>query len=354
MIHFSLEEDRQNALIYDKLGVELSGFCEKYVDLSSSSLQVLSTSNVFNLEMLPLSEYSAIVNLAKMNDPRRINVFLEILNSKLYSNGYFIGCVETYANRRKKIFSKFILPFNWVIYLMDSIIHRFLPKFGLTKRFYFYLTKGKGRMVSRAEMFGRLYSCGFEVMDQVSLNNKLYFVAKKIGIPSFDHQATYGPLIKLRRVGKDGKIFRVYKLRTMYPYSEYLQDYVFKNHQLDEGGKFKNDFRVSPLGRFFRKFWLDEIPMIWNLLKGDMKIIGVRPLSNQYFNLYTKELQEKRIRTKPGLLPPFYADMPKTLEEIMASELKYLEAYEKSPLSTDLKYLWLILKNILFRGARSK
>ena len=140
----------------------------------------------------------------------------------------------------------------------------------------------------------------------------------------------------------------------MYPYSEYLQDYVFKNHQLDEGGKFKNDFRVSPLGRFFRKFWLDEIPMIWNLLKGDMKIIGVRPLSNQYFNLYTKELQEKRIRTKPGLLPPFYADMPKTLEEIMDSELKYLEAYEKAPLATDLKYFWLILKNILFRGARSK
>lgn len=340
--------------IVKKKSKKVLTFLKFHLGDAYESTYFLASSENFDIYKLERASYPSIVNLERVNRKRRINKFFEACNFKLPEGGLYIGSVETYAMRRRILIKKYPNFINWIVYLIDTIFHRIFPKLSFTQKFYFYLTKGKNRMLSRAETFGRLYSCGFEIIAEEEIGNELFFVAKKIGIPSFDHQATYGPLIKLRRVGKDGKIFRVYKLRTMYPYSEYLQDYVFKNHQLDEGGKFKNDFRVSPLGRFFRKFWLDEIPMIWNLLKGDMKIIGVRPLSNQYFNLYTKELQEKRIRTKPGLLPPFYADMPKTLEEIMDSELKYLEAYEKAPLATDLKYFWLILKNILFRGARSK
>jgi hypothetical protein len=69
--------------------------------------------------------------------------------------------------------------------------------------------------------------------------------------------------------------------------------------------------------------------------------------------LYTPELREKRVKYKPGLIPPFYADMPKTLGEIMASEMKYLLAYEKSPLLTDTRYFFLAIYNIIFRKARS-
>ena len=140
----------------------------------------------------------------------------------------------------------------------------------------------------------------------------------------------------------------------MYPYAEYLQDYVYKNNALDEGGKFKDDFRVSPIGKIFRKFWIDELPMIWNLIKGDMKLIGVRPLSSHYFALYTTEIQELRTKVKPGLIPPFYADMPKTLDDIMLSEKKYLELYALNPFKTDLSYFFKIFTNILFKGARSK
>jgi lipopolysaccharide/colanic/teichoic acid biosynthesis glycosyltransferase len=139
----------------------------------------------------------------------------------------------------------------------------------------------------------------------------------------------------------------------MHPYSEYLQDFVYKNYNLKEGGKFKNDFRVTSIGRIMRKFWLDELPMIINLFRGELKIVGVRPLSQQYFNLYSKELQEKRIKFKPGLIPPFYADNPKTLEDIIQSELTYLEAYEKHPLRTDIKYFIKAVFNILFKKSRS-
>ena len=94
--------------------------------------------------------------------------------------------------------------------------------------------------------------------------------------------------------------------------------------------------------------------MVFNLLNGEMKLVGVRPLSRQYFNLYDKKLQVKRTKFKPGLLPPFYADMPGTLEEIQNSEMKYLVACEtQGVFITDLKYLIVILKNIFINKARS-
>ncbi len=84
-----------------------------------------------------------------------------------------------------------------------------------------------------------------------------------------------------------------------------------------------------------------------------MKIVGVRPLSKQYFDLYRKDVRERRIKYKPGLIPPFYADMPSDLVEIQESEMKYLDSYDKHPVSTDFRYFWKSSWNILFRKARS-
>ena len=80
--------------------------------------------------------------------------------------------------------------------------------------------------------------------------------------------------------------------------------------------------------------------MLINLVKGDLKLDGARTLSKHYFSLYTPEMQEFRSKFKPGLIPPFYVDMPKTLEEIQASENRYLQACEKNPFWTDFKYFW--------------
>ncbi len=88
------------------------------------------------------------------------------------------------------------------------------------------------------------------------------------------------------------------------PYSEYIQQFVYEKNRLEKGGKFKDDFRVTTLGKFLRKFWLDELPMLINVLKGDIKIVGVRPLSSHYYNLYSEELKQYRIKFKPGLIPP--------------------------------------------------
>ena len=332
----------------------MSNFINLYFDLSLTSNYLTSTSDQINLEKLTFGKFSSILNLKKVNDIRYINKFFETVNTILPNSGLYLGKVVTYPNRRSAILKKYPPILNKIIYFFDYIFSRVLPKLPILKNLYFHLTKGKGRVISRAEMYGRLYSCGFEIIDEKTINHSLFFVAKKVKDPCYDQNPTYAPLISLNRIGKNGKIIKVYKLRTMHPFSEYLQEYVYNRNELQEGGKIKNDFRISPEGRIFRKFWIDEIPMLINIFKGEMKLVGVRPLSKHFYSLYDEDLQQKRIKNKPGFIPPFYVDLPKTMSEIMESERKYLELYDQSPFITDVKYFFMAFKNVLFKGARSK
>ena len=129
---------------------------------------------------------------------------------------------------------------------------------------------------------------------------------------------------------------------------------MYNENNLASGGKIRNDIRVTTIGKFLRRSWLDELPMIYNLLKGDIKVFGVRPLSQHYFSLYPEDFQKIRLKHKPGLIPPFYSDLPKTLEEIIESEKKYLIRYEKHPFFTDIIYFFHAVYNILFKRVRSK
>lgn len=329
-------------------------FIVRHVDIHSDEVFVLATSTAFNITYYSKVKNKGIVNLKKINDIRYINKFFEAVNEKLDDDGFFIGCAETKNLRKQRLLNKYPPGLNRIYYFFDFIIKRVFPKFFITKKIYFFLTRGQNRVITRAETLGRIYSCGFEIVDEAFIGNYFYFAARKKGEPAYDLNPTYGPLVKLRRVGRNGKMIRVYKLRTMHPFAEYLQDYIYNQNNLDRGGKFKDDFRVSSAGKFFRKFWIDELPMLINLLKGDMKLVGVRPLSQHYFSLYSKELQDLRVKHKPGLIPPFYADMPSNLEEIQESELRYLRAYEKNGFITDFRYLWKAIWNILFKKKRSQ
>ncbi|MBN1542875.1 sugar transferase [candidate division KSB1 bacterium] len=157
----------------------------------------------------------------------------------------------------------------------------------------------------------------------------------------------------MKRIGYLGRPFTLYKLRTMHPYSEFIQDYVYRHNNLDPNGKFKDDFRITTWGRLFRRCWIDELPQLINYLRGDVQIFGVRALSEHYFSLYPDDVKEMRIRFKPGLVPPYYADMPKNLNEIIVSERRYLHKKLAHPLRTDWNYFWRAVYNIVFRHARS-
>jgi lipopolysaccharide/colanic/teichoic acid biosynthesis glycosyltransferase len=313
----------------------------------------MSTATAFNIECLEEEETSAIVNLRRINDIRFVNQFQALINGKLPEGGYYIGVLESHEQRRRRIFRKYIPGFAQLYYCFDYVFKRVFPRLPVFRLMYFLLTMGRNRVLSKAEALGRLVAAGFKIVEVREIGRNTFFVGKKVAQPCCEVKPSYGPLFVMNRIGKDGEMIRVFKFRTMYPYAEYLQEYVYEQNKLAEGGKFANDFRITPLGRFMRRMWLDELPMLINLIRGDIKIVGVRPLSKHYYSLYTQELQEKRIDSKPGLLPPFYFDMPRTLEEIIESELRYLNAYQKQPVATDVRYFLSICSNILLKRARS-
>ncbi|MFI5219326.1 MAG: sugar transferase [Bacteroidia bacterium] len=342
-----------NDSIIGEVGNTAFDFISEHVDTDDEKTLVTVANSMFNIDSLSDNYFKAIVNLKRINDIHKINEYLECVNEKLPAKGILIGSVETKTARKNRILRKYPVVLGHIYYAFDFILKRIFPKLPVTRKIYFKITAGRNRVLSKTETMGRLYCCGFHVIEEKLIGNRLYFVAKKVKEPSYDDENSYGPIYRMKRYGKDGKIITVYKIRTMHAFAEYLQEYVYQKNSLKEGGKFKNDFRVSTIGKFFRKYWLDELPMLINLLKGDVKLVGVRPLSKQYLSLYTEELIQKRFKHKPGLIPPFYADLPKTLEEIMASEMRYFEQYEKAPFRTDVKYFLKICFNIVFRNARS-
>jgi lipopolysaccharide/colanic/teichoic acid biosynthesis glycosyltransferase len=340
--------------ILKEFGSKVYEFISAHSKVESDSSMVFMTNDTFNVASLSDNYFNSIINLKRINDTKYINKLFEAVNAKLPENGVFIGCVETTELRKNRLLHKYPVGVAHIYYAFDFVFKRIFPKLPITKKIYFKITAGRNRVISKSETMGRLYSCGFSILAEALINNHLYFVVRKVKEPSYDPEPSYGPIYKMKRVGKDGKIIYVYKVRTMYAFSEYLQQYVYEKNSLQEGGKFKNDFRISTVGKFFRRYWLDELPMLINLLKGELKLVGVRPLTPHYLSLYSDELREKRLRQKPGLIPPFYVDLPKTLEQIMDSELRYIEQHEKAPFKTDLKYFFKALHNILIRRARSK
>lgn len=295
-----------------------------------------------------------IIHLHSLNHVSCLDRFLSYTNFCLDKGGYIACHCTTAAMRRKKIMRRFPIILSHILCLLDYCWNRVIPKLAFTQELYQWCTKSKLHVLTRVEMLGRLYRAGFEVYYEEVVHDEYYVIASKVKEPVQDDKPSNGVLIRLRRKGKDGKMIGVYKFRTMYAYSEYLQPYIYQQEGLCAGGKIADDYRVNPIGRFLRKTWLDELPMIINWIKGDLKLVGVRPLSNHYFSLYSKELQELRILTKPGLLPPFYADMPETLAEIQESEMRYLKSYLENPFRTDWCYFWKVVRNIVLKGKRSR
>jgi len=98
-----------------------------------------------------------------------------------------------------------------------------------------------------------------------------------------------GPvLFKQARPGKNGRIFTIYKFRTM----EELRD--------RNGNLLPDEKRLTKIGKFLRRLSLDELPELWNVLKGEMSLVGPRPLLIEYLDIFTKD-QARRHEVKPGV-----------------------------------------------------
>ena len=219
--------------LIDEAGPEAFFLISAFASPGNPKTQILSTTTLFNISTLKNNHYNAIVNLKRINDFRRINQFLETINEKLDDNGVFIGCCESLEIRRTRLLNKYPGFLNYLYLGVDYVFKRVIPKLPITKRIYFALTAGRNRVISRAEVLGRLYATGFKVIHEQNIGYLFYFTAKKVSRPTFDPNPSYGVLFGMERTGLNRKNIRVFKFRTMYPYSEYLQQYVYERNNLE-------------------------------------------------------------------------------------------------------------------------
>jgi lipopolysaccharide/colanic/teichoic acid biosynthesis glycosyltransferase len=104
------------------------------------------------------------------------------------------------------------------------------------------------------------------------------------------------------RVGMNGRVFRFYKFRSMYRNADKMKDKLMEQNESQDGVifKMKNDPRVTRIGRFIRRYSVDEMPQFLNVLMGDLAVVGPRPPVPREVALYTLE-DRKRLHVKPGL-----------------------------------------------------
>jgi lipopolysaccharide/colanic/teichoic acid biosynthesis glycosyltransferase len=168
-----------------------------------------------------------------------------------------------------------------------------------------------------------------------------------------------GPVIfKQKRVGKNNQDFTIFKFRTMRTRKE-------EGKQITVG---ERDPRVTKVGYFLRKYKLDELPQLWNVLRGDMSIVGPRPEVRKYVDMYTPE-QLKVLDVRPGLtdlasleyineneILGKAVDAERTyIEEVMPAKLKLNLAYlDKNSFISDVKLIFSTLSRIIARSEKKE
>ena len=137
-----------------------------------------------------------------------------------------------------------------------------------------------------------------------------------------------GPIFSQVRIGRNGKPFKFYKFRSMCANAEAKLDGLLEKNEMDGPVfKIKDDPRITHVGKFIRKTSIDELPQLWNILKGDMSIVGPRPALPREVEQYT-EYDRQRLYVTPGLscywqIAPHRNDL--SFEEWMALDVKYVK-----------------------------
>lgn len=155
------------------------------------------------------------------------------------------------------------------------------------------------------------------------------------------------PIYTQYRVGKNGRVFKVYKLRSMVPEADQMLDSLLDQNEM-EGPAFKisNDPRITRVGRVIRKTCIDELPQLWNILKGDMSFVGPRPPLPREVEQYN-DFQRNRLSVVPGLTC-YWQIQPNrnslTFDKWLELDLKYIE---ERNVKTDLMIIFKTVGAVL-------
>lgn len=155
------------------------------------------------------------------------------------------------------------------------------------------------------------------------------------------------------RIGKNGRRFRIYKFRSMYiDAEERKKQLIAQNEMTGFMFKLKDDPRITPVGKFLRKTSIDELPQFYNILKGDMSLIGTRPPTQDEFEEYSPYYR-RRLSMTPGLTGLWQVSGRseiKDFDEVVKLDLEYIDKWS---LSLDIKILFKTIIVVLFgKGAK--
>ena len=135
------------------------------------------------------------------------------------------------------------------------------------------------------------------------------------------------PIYAQTRVGKNGREFKFYKFRSMIPNADkQLESLLDKNEMDGPAFKIKEDPRITRVGKFIRRTSIDELPQLWNVVKGDMSLVGPRPPLPREVEQYT-EYDKQRLAVTPGLTCYWQATPRRndiTFEQWVELDLKYI------------------------------
>ena len=255
----------------------------------------------------------------------REEVWLETIDQSIRDGGVKIIIIEDSQGAQADLLSKLswhLLRHEVEVLVAPSFIHQFGPRLEVeahTKLPLLYLDEPALGILQTVTK--RVFDIMFSILAIVALSPILIVTTFGILITDF------GPIFFIQeRVGLNGQTFRIFKFRSMVVNAQDLQESVWQSSS-DDGtnNKAKNDPRITSIGRLIRKFSIDELPQLINVLKGDMSIVGPRPIQEVELEMLSN-LDLRRHLIKPGLtgLWQISGRSDTTWEERIQLDLDYL------------------------------
>lgn len=233
---------------------------------------------------------------------------------------------------------------NIDLFRMDIGAQRALSKIGD----YYAVTFANRIMPMRQALLKRLMDIVGGIVGMLVTAVLTIFIAPMIKIES-----PGSVFFAQKRVGKNGRIFKMYKYRSMYIDAEERKKQLMEQNEMS-GLMFKmaDDPRITKVGKLLRKTSLDEFPQFWNILKGDMSLVGTRPPTLDEFEKY-KNYHKRRLSITPGLTGMWQVSGRSDIhdfEEIVKLDVKYIDEWS---IGLDIK---ILLKTVgaVFKGSGAK
>lgn len=222
----------------------------------------------------------------------------------------------------------------------DITSHKIISHFGP-----YYVITYASRFLSIRQMLAK------RVLDILGgIIGTILLIPLTIIIAPFIYFESPGPIFFIqKRVGRNGRIFKMYKYRSMYMDAEARKEELMaQNEMKGYMFKLKDDPRITKVGRFIRRTSIDELPQFFNILRGDMSLVGTRPPTVDEFEQY-QSYHKKRLSTTPGLTGMWQVSGRNDItnfEDVVKLDIEYIDNWS---LGLDMKIIWRTIVVVLNR-----